>query len=57
MYVAVFSALGKCHCFWPTYSIDVIVEGKEREGGKKPPRKEIGYRVFPDVNKLVGQKQ
>ena len=27
-----FSTLGngdRCHIFWPTYSIDVIVEGKE----------------------------
>ena len=24
----------------------------EREGGKKPPRKEMGYRVFPDVNRI-----
>ena len=23
----------------------------EREGGKKPHKKELGYRVFPEVNK------
>ena len=26
--------------------------GKKRKGGKKPPRKEIVYRVFPDVNRI-----
>ena len=30
---------------------DVKVEGK-REGGKKPPRKEMGYSLFPDVNRI-----
>ena len=24
---------------------------REREGGKKPPRKEMGFRIFPDVNR------
>ena len=41
----------KCHHFWSTYSNDVVVEGK-REGGKKPPRKEMGYKVFPNVNRI-----
>ena len=34
--------------------IDVIVEGME--GGKKPRRKEMGYRVFPDVNRISRPK-
>ena len=25
---------------------------REREGGKNPPRKKMGYRVFPDVNSI-----
>ena len=40
VYVAVFSALGKwdrCHCFWPTYSTDIIVEGKRKRRGKETP--------------------
>ena len=51
-----FSALGKnwdrCLRFCPTYSIDVIVEGKRKRRGKETPRKEIGYRVCPDVNRI-----
>ena len=34
-YVAVFSTLGKCLDFWPSYSIDVIVRGKGK--GKETP--------------------
>ena len=26
--------------------------GKRKERGKKPPRKEMRYRVFPDVNRI-----
>ena len=26
------------------------------EGGKKTPRKEMGYRVFPDVNRIARPK-
>ena len=29
---------------------------KEREGRKQPPKKMIGYRVFPDVNKICRPK-
>ena len=25
---------------------------REREEGKKPHRKDIGYRVFPDINRI-----
>ena len=25
---------------------------KGREGGKKHPRKEMGYRIFPEVNRI-----
>ena len=25
---------------------------REREGGKKPFRKEMGYRIFPDVYRI-----
>ena len=25
---------------------------RKRERGKKPPRKELGYRIFPDVNRI-----
>ena len=49
----------RCHRFWPTYSIDIIVEGKRKVRGKEigkrernPPEKRIGYRVIPDVNKI-----
>ena len=42
----------RCHCLWPTYSIDVIIEGKRKGRVKKFPRKEMGYRVFPDGNRL-----
>ena len=35
----------------------ILVEVKNREGGKKPPRKEIGYRVFPDVNRKGKPKE
>ena len=31
-------------------SVDIIVKRKGR--GKKPPRKELSYRVFPDVNRI-----
>ena len=41
-----------CHRFWPTYSFDVIVEGKRKGRGKETPRKEMGYWVFPDVNRV-----
>ena len=38
--------------FCPTYSIDVIVEGKIKGRGKKPLRKDLGYKEFPDVNRI-----
>ena len=37
------------HRFWQTYFIDVI-DGKRKGRGKKPPRKDMGHRVFSDVN-------
>ena len=36
----------------PTYLFDVIADGKRKERGKETPRKEMGYRVFPDVNRI-----
>ncbi len=43
----------RCHSFWPTHSINVMVEGKsKRKAGKNPPRKEMEYRGFPDVNRI-----
>ena len=52
-----FTALGKwgysyISQLWPTYSIGVIVEGKSKEREGKPHKKEMGYRVFYDVNKI-----
>ena len=38
--------------FWSTYSIDVILEGKRKRLGQKPPRKKMGYRIFADVNRI-----
>ena len=29
-----------------------MVEDREKEGGKKSHRKEMGYRLFPDVNRI-----
>ena len=46
----------RCHCFWPTYSIAVKQREREGEGGKKPPRKEIRYRVFPGINRIGRRK-
>ena len=37
--------MDRCHNFWPTYSIDVIVGGKQKGIVKE------SYRVFPDVNR------
>ena len=34
---------------------DVIVKVKRKGRGENPPRKEIGYVVFPDA--VIGQKQ
>ena len=43
----------RCHRFQPTYSIDVIAEGKRKGRGEKPPRKEMmGYRVFCYINRI-----
>ena len=41
----------RCQSFLPTPFFDVKVEGK-RVGGMKPPRKEMGYSSFPDVNRI-----
>ena len=41
-----------CHRFWPTHSIDVIVEGKIKGRGKETHRKGMEYREFPDVNRI-----
>ena len=52
---ALYANPDRCHSFWPTYSIDVILEGKRK--GKKPLRKEMGYGVFPDVNRIGRSKE
>ena len=36
----------------PIYLFDVIADGKRKGRGKETPRKERGYRVFPDVNRI-----
>ena len=44
----------RCHSFWPTYSINVIIEGKRKGKWKETPapRIQMGYRVFSDAHRI-----
>ena len=60
MMVAVFSAPengDRCNSFWPTYSIDVIVEEKRLGRGKEILEKKWGTGYFLTSIEQVGQKQ
>ena len=50
--VAVFNALGKWGQTSPllAYLFYYVIREREREGGNKSPRKEMGYKVFPGVS-------
>ena len=54
--VAVFSALGKWGQMSQLLAYLILIEEREREGEKKPSRKDMGYRVFLSVSRISRPK-